>query len=181
MNLRHAILFTVLIAILLPFYYYVDRPEVKTAAAAKVEQESLLNLKGIDALTLTRGDEKIRYERMSDGQHYKVVAPQGKFIPQDLMQALNSLLVNAKSVEVVSTNPNDVAEFGLDKPRGQIVIEAADKPKPINLYFGNENPTHTAIYAQIEGVPKVFLLGKNLEYYQRLMFEWVEGKQGKNA
>ncbi len=180
MSVRHAILFTILIAILLPFYYYVDRPGVK-AAASRVEQESLLNLKGIDALTLTRGDEKIRYERMSDGQHYKVVQPQGKFIPQDLIQALNSLLIGAKSVEVVSTNPNDLAEFGLDKPRGQIVIEAADKPKPINIFFGNENPTHTAIYAQIEGSPKVFLLGRNLEYYQRLMFEWVEGKQGKTA
>lgn len=180
MSARHAILFTILIAILVPFYYYVDRPEVKSAAA-KVEQESLLNLKGIDALTLTRGNEKIRYERMSDGEHYKVVQPQGKFIPQDLMQALNSLLINAKSVEVVSTNPNDLAEFGLDKPAGEIVIEAADKPKPINIFFGNENPTHTAVYAQIEGSPKVFLLGKNLDYYQRLMFEWVEGKQGKTA
>jgi len=30
-------------------------------------------------------------------------------------------------------------------------------------------------------VPKVFLLGRNLEYYQTLMFQWVEGKQGKNA
>lgn len=180
MSARHAILFTILLAILVPFYYYVDRPEVKNAAA-KVVEASLLNLKGIDALTLTRGDEKIRYERMSDGEHYKVVQPQGKFIPQDLMQALNSLLISAKSVEVVSTDPKDVAEFGLDKPRGEIVIEAADKPKPIDIFFGNENPTHTAIYAQIEGSPKVFLLGKNLEYYQRLMFEWVEGKQGKTA
>lgn len=180
MSARPAILFTILLAILVPFYYYVDRPAVRNATA-KVVEASLLNLKGIDALTLTRGDEKIRYERMSDGQHYKVVQPQGKFIPQDLMQALNSLLISAKSVEVVSTDPNDTAEFGLDKPRGEIVIEAADKPKPINIFFGNENPTHTAIYAQIEGSPKVFLLGKNLEYYQRLMFEWVEGKQGKAA
>ena len=37
------------------------------------------------------------------------------------------------------------------------------------------------IYAQIEGVPKVFLLGENIEYYQSLMFQWIEGKQGKNA
>jgi hypothetical protein len=27
----------------------------------------------------------------------------------------------------------------------------------------------------------VFLLGQNLEYYQSLMFQWIEGKQGKNA
>ena len=30
-------------------------------------------------------------------------------------------------------------------------------------------------------MPKVFLLGENIEYYQSLMFQWIEGKQGKNA
>ena len=180
MSLRHAILFSVLVAILVPYYLLVDRPQIKTAAI-KSEQESLLNLQGVDAITVTRGNEKIRYEIMPDRQHYKLMAPQGKFIPQDLMQALASLLVNAKSVEVVSTNPNDLGEFGLDHPQGEIIVEAQGKPKPINIFFGAENPTHTAIYAQIEGIPKVFLLGKNLEYYQTLMFQWVEGKQGKNA
>jgi hypothetical protein len=37
------------------------------------------------------------------------------------------------------------------------------------------------VYAQIEGLPQVFLLGKNLQYYETLMFQWIEGKQGKNA
>lgn len=180
MSSRHAILFTLLIAILLPYYYFADRPEIKEAMV-KSEQESLLNLKSVDSISLSRGDSKIRYEMTSDGRHYQVVEPQGKFIPQDLMQALVALLVNAKSVEVVSTNPNDLAEFGLDKPHGEILVQAADKAHPIDIYFGTENPTHTAIYARIEGNPKVFLLGKNLEYYQTLMFQWVEGKQGKNA
>jgi uncharacterized protein DUF4340 len=180
LSLRHALLFSVLIAILLPYYLLVDRPEMKVAAI-KSEQESLLNLKGVDAITVTRGDEKIRYEMMADRQHFKLISPEGKFVPQDLMQALASLLVNAKSVEVVSTDPKDLAEFGLDHPHGEIIVEATGKAHPINIFFGAENPTHTAIYAQIEGIPKVFLLGKNLEYYQTLMFQWVEGKQGKNA
>jgi len=104
------------------------------------------------------------------------------FIDQSyaLMQALAALLINAKSVEVVSTNPNDLAQFGLNHPSGQLIIKNRDR-KPINIYFGSENPTGTAIYARIEGIPKVFLLGKNLEYYQTLMIQWVEGKQGKNA
>ena len=96
------------------------------------------------------------------------------------MKALADLLEGAKTVEVVSTNPNDLAEFGLDKPKGELILEPASK-KPINIFFGSENPTHTAVYARIEGVPKVFLLGANLQYYQTLMFQWVEGKQGKNA
>jgi hypothetical protein len=97
------------------------------------------------------------------------------------MNAMGGLLQGAKSVEVVSENSNDLAQFGLDHPKSELTIEAPGKPQPIKLAFGNENPTHTAIYAQIEGQAKVFLLGENLEYYQSLMFQWIEGKQGKKS
>ena len=97
------------------------------------------------------------------------------------MDAMVSLLTSAKSVDVVADDSTDLAQFGLDHPKSVITVEASDQPQPIKIAFGNENPTHTAIYAQIEGVPKVFLLGENIEYYQSLMFQWIEGKQGKNA
>lgn len=175
-----AIIFTVLIAILLPYYYYMDRPELRLKELTASTQENLLDLPGgIDSLTVTRGNEKVLYTRRSDGQ-YKVVEPDGKFVPQDLMKALADLLVGASSVEVVSTNPKDLAEFGLDQPKGELTVQS-DSKKPITIFFGTENPTHTAVYARIEGIPKVFLLGANLEYYQTLMFQWIEGKQGKNA
>ena len=180
MSPRSAIIFTVLIAILLPYYYFVDRPELRIKELTTSVQESLFDLpNGIDALTISRDNEKVRYTRRSDGQ-YKVVEPDGKFVPQDLMKALADLFLEAKSVEVVSTNPKDLAEFGLDNPKGEVTLEASSK-KPISIFFGSENPTHTAVYARIEGVPKVFLLGANSQYYQSLMFQWVEGKQGKNA
>ena len=110
-----------------------------------------------------------------------MIQPQGKFIPQDLMTAMVQLLVQAKSVEVVSETDKDLAQFELDHPKAELLIESAGRPQPVKLVFGSENPTHTAVYAQVLGVPKVFLLGRNLEYYQQLMFQWIEGKQGKNA
>jgi hypothetical protein len=178
---RSAIIFTVLVAILLPYYYFVDRPELRLKEI-QTAQESLLDLPGgIDSITVTRGDEKVRYTRMADGRGYKLMEPDGKFVPQDLMKALADLLEGAKTVEVVSTNPNDLAEFGLDKPKGEVILENASKKQPVDIIFGNENPTHTAVYARIQGSPKIFLLGANLQYYQNLMFQWVEGKQGKNA
>jgi hypothetical protein len=176
-----AIFFTVLVAILLPYYYFVDRPELRLKEMP-AEQESLLDLPGgIDGITLTRGDEKVHFTRMADGTGYKLVEPEGKFVPQDLMKALTELLAGAKSVEVVSTNPADAAEFGLDQPKGELILEPASKKPAIDIFFGNENPTRTAVYARIDNGPKIFLLGANLEYYQTLMFQWVEGKQGKNA
>ena len=182
MRTRPAILYTIIFFVLLPIYFLIQ-PTIKPSVALEREkQESLLKLDGgIDAITLSSGPESLRFQKASDGKQYQLVAPPGKFIPQDLMNAMVQLLQGAKSVEVVSENANDLAQFGLDHPKSELTIEAPGRPQPIKLAFGNENPTHTAIYAQIEGQPKVFLLGENLEYYQSLMFQWIEGKQGKKA
>jgi hypothetical protein len=181
MSVRPAIFYTIAFFILLPIYFWIQ-PTVKEAGALEDKQESLLKLgDGIDAITVSSGTESLRFEKTKDGKLYEVVAPPGKFIPHDLMDAMVSLLTSAKSVEVVAEGSTDLAQFGLDHPKSEVVVQGTGQAQPIKLAFGNENPTHTAIYAQIEGVPKVFLLGQNLEYYQSLMFQWIEGKQGKNA
>ena len=181
MSARPAIFYTIVFFILLPIYFWIQ-PSVKPASALEEKQESLLKLGGgIDAITVSSGSESLRFQKDKDGKFYNLVAPPGKFVPHDLMDAMVSLLTSAKSVEVVANDSSDLAQFGLDQPKSVITVEAPGQPQPIKIAFGNENPTHTAIYAQIEGIPKVFLLGENLEYYQSLMFQWIEGKQGKKA
>jgi Domain of unknown function (DUF4340) len=178
---RPAIFYTIVFFVLLPIYFWIQ-PSVKPASALEEKQESLLKLGGgIDAITVSSGSESLRFQKDKDGKFYNLVAPPGKFVPHDLMDAMVSLLTSAKSVEVVANDSSDLAQFGLDHPKSVITVEAPGQPQPIKIAFGNENPTHTAIYAQIEGIPKVFLLGQNLEYYQSLMFQWIEGKQGKTA
>ena len=181
MRARPAIFYTIVFFILLPIYFWIQ-PSIRPATVLEQREESLLNLSGgIDAIAVSSGSESLRFQKTKDGKLYELVAPPGKFIPHDLMDAMVALLTTAKSVEVVSEDSNDLAQFGLDHPKSVLTIEAPGKPQLIKIAFGNENPTHTAIYAQIEGIPKVFLLGQNLEYYQSLMFQWIEGKQGKNA
>jgi hypothetical protein len=180
-SVRPAIFYTIVFFVLLPIYFWIQ-PSVKPASALEEKQESLLKLGGgIDAITVSSGSESLRFQKDKDGKFYNLVAPPGKFVPHDLMDAMVSLLTSAKSVEVVANDSSDLAQFGLDHPKSVITVEAPGQPQPIKIAFGNENPTHTAIYAQIEGIPKVFLLGQNLEYYQSLMFQWIEGKQGKSA
>jgi len=178
---RPAILLTALILLLFAVYRYGERPDERARLRMQEQQESLLKLSGIDSLTVTRGSETLRYQKTSDGKLYQLVEPAGKFVPQDLMQAIANLLVSEKQVEVVSENINDLAQFGLDHPHMEMTVTGTGGAQPIHIFLGAENPTHTAVYARIEGIPKVFLLGRNLEYYQSVMFEWVEGKQGKNA
>jgi len=178
---RPAIVYTIIFFILLPIYFWIQ-PTIKPAGALEEQQESLLKLnEGINAVKIVSGPESLKFQKTADGKFYEVVEPPGKFVPRDLMDALVSLMVGAKSVEVVAENTQDLSQFGLDHPKSVMTIEAPGHPQPIKVAFGNENPTHTAVYAQVEGIPKVFLLGENLEYYQSLMFQWIEGKQGKNA
>jgi hypothetical protein len=178
---RPAIIYTIVFFILLPIYFWIQ-PSIKPAGALEEQQESLLKLnEGINAVKIVSGPESLKFQKTADGKFYEVVEPPGKFVPRDLMDALVSLMEGAKSVEVVAENTQDLSQFGLDHPKSVMTIDAPGHPQPITVAFGNENPTHTAIYAQVEGIPKVFLLGENLEYYQSLMFQWIEGKQGKNA
>lgn len=180
MSARPAILYTALFFVLLPIYLW-SRPVLRAPSELEQRQESLLKLGDIQAISMTRGTESLRFQKTADGKLYQVVAPQGKFIPQDLMNRMAESLAHAKSVEVVAENAADLRQFGLEHPASEITIESAGQAQPIKIAFGNENPTLTAVYGKLEGNPKVFLLGKDVEYYQQLMFEWVEGKQGNKS
>jgi hypothetical protein len=178
-NVRPALFYTIAFFVLLPIYFW-DRPSLKPVALSE-QQESLLKLNDITGVELDRGNETLKFERTNNTRQFQVVAPAGKFIPQDLMEALTQLLLTQKQVEVVAENSQDLKQFGLDQPESVMLIQSSGHPEPIKITFGAENPTHTAIYAQVTGKPQIFLLGKNIEYYGTLMFQWVEGKQGKNA
>jgi hypothetical protein len=177
---RPAIVFTAAIAILLPFYLLYDQ-QFAHEVRAKVARANILDVDSVSSVTMKRGNDTVKFESTADGRLYKVVTPPGAFVPQDLMKAITSLLIKSNEVDIISENTEDLTQYGLDHPSGQMELETPGKPQSIKLVFGNDNPTRTAIYARVEGSKKVFLLGLDLKYYQDLMFEWVHGKQGKKA
>ena len=125
MSARPAIFYTIAFFILLPIYFWIQ-PSIKPTSALEQKQESLLKLgNGIDAVTVTSGSESLRFQKDKDGKFYNLVAPPGKFVPHDLMEAMVSLLTSAKSVEVVAEDTTDLAQFGLDHPKSEVTIEGA--------------------------------------------------------
>ena len=179
MSARNAIIFAIVLAILLPFYLLVDRRQTGPTLQHQKE-ESLLKLDGIDALTIIRGSESIRFQKTPDGKLYQVVEPVHAFLPQDMMVAMSKLLIDMTQVEIISNSSSDLSEYGLDHPQFVMLIQPSGGGHEIKLIVGAENPTRTSSYAQVVGNPKIFLVGSNVEYYQSLMFEWAEGKMGKN-
>jgi hypothetical protein len=177
---RPAILFSVLLAVLLPYYFTVDRHDTHEVKI-KQERANVLELDAVSGMVLRRGAEQVRFTRTSDGKLYQIVAPSGAFAPQDLMNALTALFLSTQEVEIVASNTDNLAQYGLDHPYLEVEIDAPGKQRPLKLQFGAENPTHTAFYAKLADSPKIFLMGLDLKYYQELIFEWVEGKHGKKA
>ncbi|HXW83976.1 MAG TPA: hypothetical protein VEJ86_06200, partial [Candidatus Binataceae bacterium] len=90
MSARNAIILTVLLAILLPYYLLADRPQVTAAQVPQTTQETLLKLNAISAVTVIRGAETVRYQKAPDGRLFTLTEPAHAFVPQDLMQALSA-------------------------------------------------------------------------------------------
>jgi Domain of unknown function (DUF4340) len=88
------------------------------------------------------------------------------------MVALVDNLTEQQDAEVVLKEPKagDLAAFGLDRPRTEIVVELADG-KRMKLAFGAQNPPRTAIYARSDSAPEIYLIGLNLQYYGDLVFQ----------
>jgi hypothetical protein len=178
LNPRPAILFSVLLVILLPFYFYVDRAKLHDIQVTDQKKANLLDLKGVDGITLSRGTEKIHFQKTGDGKLFQVTTPVGAFVPQDLLTALSGLYLKSEEVEIIAEG-GELSQYGLDRPVMVAEVTSPGKAAPIRLSFGNENPTHTATYAKLDNSPQIFLLGMDMKYYQDLIFEWLEGKQGK--
>lgn len=178
MSPRPAILFSALLVILVPFYFYVDRAKVHEIQVTEQKKANLLDLKGVEAITLSRGTEKVHFQKTADGKLFQITTPPGAFVPQDLLTALSGLYLKSEEVEIVADS-GELSQYGLDHPVMVAEVTSPGRATPIRLTFGNENPTHTATYAKLDNSPQIFLLGMDMKYYQDLIFEWLEGKQGK--
>ncbi len=154
MSAGPAILFSVLLIVLVPFYLFFDR-QYAHQVQVKVERANLLAFDSIDAVTVSRGPESVRFKKTPDGKLYQVISPAGAFVPQDLMSAMTALLIKSREVDVVADSTDDLVQYGLDRPRGELLLEAPGKPGPVKVVFGVENPTRTAVYAKVEGSPKI--------------------------
>ena len=178
MSPRPAILFSALLVVLLPYYFYIDSAKVHEIQVADQKQANLLDLNGVEGITLSRSKQTIHFQKTADGKLFEVTAPSGAFVPQDLMTALSGLFLKTEEVEIVADS-GDSSQYGLEHPVTVAEVTSPGRAAPVRISFGSENPTHTAIYAKLDGSPKIFLLGLDMKYYQDLIFEWLEGKQGK--
>ena len=74
---------------------------------------------------------------------------------------------------MIARRATDGSAFGLDSEALRVRLYERGNNVPVTLILGKRNPTGTAVYAQVEGSPKVLLVGRILEYYVDRLFEEV--------
>jgi hypothetical protein len=124
----------------------------------------------VTAIELTRDGKDVRAEKRE--KRWVITRPDGATIPSDLVATLVENLTEHQDAEVVNEEPKpgDLAAFGLDHPRTELLIELTGGKK-MKLAFGSQNPPRTAIYARSDGAPQIYLIGLNLQYYGDLVFQ----------
>lgn len=174
MRWRQVILLYVVAAGLGGWYWYVERH-----VEATPRDESRPRLLQLDAEALR--EVRVRRPGLTmvsrrDGDAWVVVEPAGGSVPSDLIAAFANALMAAEEIARVADGADDTRQFGLDEraSRVEMVPQTGDT---IIVVLGGTNPTGTAVYARRGATPEVILVGRNIRYYEDLIFQALAAKK----
>ena len=169
MRWRQVIFLYVVLALLAGEYFVRERPGDAPAATEPRTKPHFLDLQPADVreLRLIRSGRTV-VSRLNDGR-WTLVEPADAPIPADLIAAFATALTGAEEIERVSGG-TEAAGFGLDDQAVRVEIVAGNG-HPVGVTLGAPNPTGTAIYARRDDRPDVVLIGRNVRYYEDLIFQ----------
>lgn len=174
MSWRAIALSYAVLAVLAAYYFGFERPP-RPHPVHRGARPHLVDFRADDIreLRLLRGGNRIVCRRK--GERWVVVEPLGAAVPSDLVAALVDGLAGGQGVQVVRTETSNAAGFGLDEgTRVEFVVRGRERP--VEVVLGGLNPTRTAVYARRIGAPFVYLLGRNIRYYEDLIFAAAGGR-----
>ena len=118
-------------------------------------------------LRLLRGGRRVVSERSAG--HWSVIEPAGSPIPPDLIAAFAEALGAAEEIDSAPAG-GDGSAYGLDENAAQVEV-VPEHGDPVTVTIGGTNPTGTAVYARRGASPDVVLIGRNVRYYEDLIFQ----------
>jgi hypothetical protein len=162
-------------------YYLSSEPSKAPRSEASPNELTLVDIP-LDRVTevhLIRDGKQVRCAEQ-DGR-WRVVDPPGRRVPADLISSLVMTLVETRAAEVIAREGADYGPFGLGADALRVELYQRGHDAPVTVILGNRNPADTALYARVEGSPRVLLVGRILEYYIDRIFEEVEQRFQSSA
>lgn len=169
MRWRQVIVLYVVLAALAAEYWTLQRRPRPVASDRAPRQRFLTVVPGdVRELRLERGGRTVVSRR--EGDRWTVVEPADAPIPSDLIAAFTNALAAAEEIDVVGGGVPDPQAYGLDEQAGRVelVVEGGD---PVVVTIGGTNPTGTAVYARGGRGRGIVLIGRNVRYYEDLIFQ----------
>jgi Domain of unknown function (DUF4340) len=146
-------------------FVYVGRKESAPNSKAKsASAKKIFPAKSdqVVAFTLTPdGGKAVTCTR--NGKDWQITEPEKLPADATAVDSLLSSLTSATADEVVSENPTNLKEFGLDPPQTTLEVKTKANPPEFTLRLGSSTPTNSGIYAQVAGQQRVFTLASLLK------------------
>ena len=143
--------------------YFADRSltQKRELVKQRVESLSLIQKEEVTAFTLKNRSGTFRLEKK--GQEWRILEPQNLKTDMDQVDSLLSNITVAKKYDPVETS--DLAQYGLDKPKETLTLEAAGATRKQTLHIGLESTTPGRYFATIEGEKTVFTVASHVKNF----------------
>ena len=158
MKLRGLIVATVVLAGLTGALYWSNRQKPAETASADAPPK-ILTLKPDDISKIDlkkKGGDELVLARDSSGK-WQITAPQPMGVEQSAVSPMLSSLSGLTSERLVEDKASDLGQYGLSDPVLTATITEKNS-KTHGLLLGDQTPAGSAVYAKLEGDPRVFTI-----------------------
>jgi hypothetical protein len=157
MKLRGLVISTVVLAGLVAALYWSNRhpKSTETMEASANASPRILSLKEGDISKIDlkkKGADEIVLAK-SNGK-WQITAPKPLGADQTTVSSMLSTLSSLNSERLVEDKASNLSQYGLTEPALETDVTVKDKTQ--KLLLGDNTPTRNAVYAKLEGDPRVF-------------------------
>jgi hypothetical protein len=151
----------VVLAALTGVLYWSNRhpPSENTAKASLDTSPKILSLKQEDISRIAirkKGGEELDLAK-GDAGKWQIAAPKLLGADQEAVASLLSSVSSLNADRVVEDKASDLRQYGLAQPSLELDLSSKDG-KPQKLFVGDDIPTGSAVFARLEGDPRVFTI-----------------------
>jgi hypothetical protein len=156
MNSKKTIVVLAIFSIILGTYVcYLDYDDQKKPLA--IQKALNFNIESVQEVLLKKSDQVLLFSKI-DG-NWMMGGGKAEGAVQAMINELLSTF-NLGIIEVVVSNPSDLAQYGLDPPEIELGIKTNKNPKFQRLLIGSNNPTNRSCYTKNKNLDNILLVGR---------------------
>ncbi|MBT9332092.1 DUF4340 domain-containing protein [Paracidobacterium acidisoli] len=179
MKLRSLMVAALVLLILAGVLYWSGHHKSSTAnvSAAADAAPAILHLSEPDITQLTvarKGSAPVILEKTGSGS-WQITAPKQMRADQTNVSGILNTVSSLDSERVVENKAGDLSSFGLSQPSLEIDIGEKNHTTQ-KLLLGDDTPTGSAVYAMVEGDPRVFT---TYSYYKNSLDKGLDDLRDK--